>query len=91
VDDECLAADAACEHVDPDARGAVVVKARVTGLPPVIEPCLRALVAPQQLERPVAIAARRVDLDRLGCGAGELHALLGRETHHRILHSCERR
>jgi len=77
ADDERLAADSTLEHVDADARAAMVVEARVPGLGPVIEPGLRVLVAPEELERFVALPLEPVELDQLGGRPGELHALRG--------------
>jgi hypothetical protein len=79
-DDERLARSSALQHVDTDARASVVVKARVARLPPRVEPRFRVLVAPQELERPVAGALESAPVDALGHGASQSNALLGSEV-----------
>jgi len=79
ADREPFADGATGEHVDADARAAVVVESGIARRPPLIEPALRVLVAPEQLERPVTVALERTDLDELGSRASELHALVRRE------------
>ena len=77
---EPFADGASGEHVDPDARAAVVVKSGIARRPLLIQPALRMLVAPEELERSVPVALEGIDLDELGSRAGELHALLRRKV-----------
>jgi hypothetical protein len=79
-DDERLAQCSSLQHVDADARAAVVMEACVPRLPPGVEPRLRVLVAPEELGRPRAATVEGVQLDPLRRGAGESHAFLGSEV-----------
>jgi len=80
ADPERLVASAPFEHVDADAGTAVVVEAGVTRLPPLIEPGLRMLVSPEELERAFATPLERREVDELGRGAGKSSAFLGRQV-----------
>jgi hypothetical protein len=75
--DERLARGSAFQHVDTDARASVVVDARVSRLPPRVEPRLRMLIAPQELERPFAATLECAQVDTFCRGARESHAFLG--------------
>ena len=57
-DDESLGARVTFEYIDADAGAAVVVEACVARLPPLVEPGLRVVVAPEELERPLALRDR---------------------------------
>ena len=79
-DDERLAHGSPLQDVDANARAPVVMEARVPRLPPRVEPCLRVLVAPEELERPFPATLESAQLDTLRRGAREGHALLGSEV-----------
>src|SRR5207249_7365434 len=82
ANDEDLVARSPLEHVDADAGVSVVVESGVARLPPGVEPPLRVLVSPQELERPFALALEleRRDVDDLCSRSREARALLGREV-----------
>ena len=80
ADDEDLVARSPLEHIDADAGASVVVESGVARLPPGVEPPLRVLVSPQELERPFALALERRDVDDLCSRSREARALLGREV-----------
>jgi hypothetical protein len=79
-DGERLAGDPTFEDVDAHARSAVVVEARVSSLPPVIEPGFRVVVTPQELERSLADPLELAEHDQVGRRPRELHALVRREV-----------
>jgi len=80
ADYERLVASATFEHVDADAGTAVVVVARVTRFPPQVEPGLRMLVTPEELERAFAAPLESGEVDELGRRAGKLCAFLGSQV-----------
>jgi glucarate dehydratase len=75
VDDEGFVPRSSFEHVDADARAAVIVVAGVARLPPQVQPAFRVLVAPEQLERAVPAAIEGRDIDEPGGGLREIRAL----------------
>jgi glucarate dehydratase len=79
ADHECLVASAAVENVDADAGAAMVVEARVTRLPPHVEPGFGVRGSPQEIEVPLAVALERSRVDELRRGPRDVGALLGRE------------
>ena len=79
-DDERLVTDATFEHVNADARTPVVVEARVTRIPPRVQPGLRVVGAPQQLEGTLSLPVEGGEVDEQGCRSRECSALLGSEV-----------
>jgi hypothetical protein len=58
----------------------VVVEARVSSLPPVIQPGFRVVVTPQELERSLADPLELAEHDQIGRRPRELYALVRREV-----------
>ena len=88
-DDERLARSSTLQYMYADARSPVVMEARVSRLPPRVEPRLRVLVAPQELERPFAATLEGAQLDTLRRGAREGYAFLGSEVVIRERRCCD--
>ena len=88
-DDERLARSSTLQHMYADARAPVIMEARVSRLPPRVEPRLRVLVAPQELERPFAATLEGAQLDTLRRGAREGHAFLGSKVVIRERRCCD--
>src|SRR5690349_13460454 len=91
ADDERLVPSPAFDHEHADARAAVVMEAGVTRFPPRVEPGLRVVAAPQELEGPLAVSLECRDVDRVCRRACCRGAFLGREVsvgHGERLESC---
>ena len=77
---ERLVPGVALDDVDADAGAAVVVVARISRLPPRVEPGFRVLVSPEELERSLAASLELGDVDQLGRRTCEASTLLGRQV-----------